>query len=66
VANFHVGSDAGSPCLAVPDLGGIWEIRGGRRHFVFSKLMAWLAVDCGLRIMDLTPELAQEPGLREP
>jgi GH15 family glucan-1,4-alpha-glucosidase len=24
---------------------GIWETRGGRQHFTFSKLMAWLALD---------------------
>ena len=24
---------------------GIWEIRGGRRHFTFSKIMAWVALD---------------------
>ncbi len=24
---------------------GIWEVRGGRRHFVHSKVMAWLAFD---------------------
>lgn len=24
---------------------GIWEIRSGRRHFTFSKVMAWAAVD---------------------
>jgi GH15 family glucan-1,4-alpha-glucosidase len=29
---------------------GIWEIRGGRRHWVYSKLMCWLVVDRGLRI----------------
>jgi len=29
---------------------GIWEIRGGRRHFVYSKLMCWVAVDRGLRL----------------
>ena len=23
----------------------IWEVRGGRRHFTFSKIMAWLALD---------------------
>ncbi|MDE2007178.1 MAG: glycoside hydrolase family 15 protein [Rhodospirillales bacterium] len=23
----------------------IWEVRGGRRHFVFSKVMAWVAMD---------------------
>jgi GH15 family glucan-1,4-alpha-glucosidase len=24
---------------------GIWEVRGPRRHFTFSKVMAWVAVD---------------------
>jgi GH15 family glucan-1,4-alpha-glucosidase len=24
---------------------GIWEVRGGRKHFVHSKVMAWVAVD---------------------
>jgi GH15 family glucan-1,4-alpha-glucosidase len=24
---------------------GIWEVRGGRRQFTFSKMMAWLAFD---------------------
>jgi len=24
---------------------GIWEVRGGRRHFVHSKIMAWVAFD---------------------
>lgn len=24
---------------------GIWEVRGGRRHFVHSRVMAWLGVD---------------------
>ncbi|HBK45725.1 MAG TPA: glycosyl hydrolase [Xanthomonadaceae bacterium] len=28
---------------------GIWEIRDRRRHFVHSKVMAWLAFDCGAR-----------------
>ncbi len=23
----------------------IWEVRGGQRHFVFSKVMAWVAMD---------------------
>ncbi|HTU00268.1 MAG TPA: glycoside hydrolase family 15 protein, partial [Candidatus Sulfotelmatobacter sp.] len=30
----------------------IWEVRGGRRQFVYSKLMAWVAVDRGLRLAD--------------
>jgi GH15 family glucan-1,4-alpha-glucosidase len=31
---------------------GVWEIRGGRRHFVYSKLMCWVAVDRGLRLAE--------------
>ncbi len=27
---------------------GIWEVRGGRQHFVHSKVMAWLAFECGI------------------
>jgi pentatricopeptide repeat protein len=29
---------------------GIWEIRGDPRHFVYSKLMCWVALDRGLRL----------------
>jgi GH15 family glucan-1,4-alpha-glucosidase len=28
---------------------GIWEVRGGRRHFTHSKIMAWVAIDCTVR-----------------
>ncbi|HEY8459090.1 MAG TPA: glycoside hydrolase family 15 protein [Blastocatellia bacterium] len=31
---------------------GIWETRAGRRHFVYSKLMSWVAIDRGLRLAD--------------
>ncbi len=31
---------------------GIWETRGGRQHFVYSKLMCWVALDRGLRLAD--------------
>jgi GH15 family glucan-1,4-alpha-glucosidase len=31
---------------------GIWETRGGRLHFVYSKLMSWVALDRGLRLAD--------------
>jgi GH15 family glucan-1,4-alpha-glucosidase len=31
---------------------GIWEMRGGRRHCLYSKLMCWVAVDRGLRLAD--------------
>jgi GH15 family glucan-1,4-alpha-glucosidase len=29
---------------------GIWEVRGEQRHYVHSKLMAWLCLDRALRI----------------
>jgi GH15 family glucan-1,4-alpha-glucosidase len=28
---------------------GIWEVRGPRRHFTFSKVMAWVAFDRAIR-----------------
>lgn len=31
---------------------GIWEVRNGRQHFVYSKLMCWVAVDRALRLAD--------------
>ncbi|HLH04841.1 MAG TPA: glycoside hydrolase family 15 protein [Bryobacteraceae bacterium] len=31
---------------------GIWEIRGPRRHFVFSKVMAWVAFDRAVRTIE--------------
>ena len=31
---------------------GIWEVRGPRRHFTHSKVMAWVAFDRGLRLID--------------
>ncbi|MDQ3802448.1 MAG: glycoside hydrolase family 15 protein [Acidobacteriota bacterium] len=29
---------------------GIWEVRGGKRHFVHSKLMCWVALDRAVRL----------------
>ncbi len=29
---------------------GIWEVRGGRQHMVYSKLMCWVALDRGIRL----------------
>ncbi|AZS88069.1 glycoside hydrolase family 15 protein [Streptomyces griseoviridis] len=36
---------------------GLWEVRGGRRHFVHSKVMVWVAVDRAVRTMEENPEL---------
>jgi GH15 family glucan-1,4-alpha-glucosidase len=39
---------------------GLWEVRGGRRHFVHSKVMAWVAFDRGseLALVMEEPRLA--------
>lgn len=29
---------------------GVWEIRGGRQHFIYSKLMCWVALDRAIRL----------------
>jgi GH15 family glucan-1,4-alpha-glucosidase len=29
---------------------GVWEVRGGRRYFTYSKLMCWVAMDRGIRL----------------
>jgi GH15 family glucan-1,4-alpha-glucosidase len=31
---------------------GIWEVRGGRRHFTHSKMMAWVAIDRAVRSIE--------------
>ncbi|MDQ2803467.1 MAG: glycoside hydrolase family 15 protein, partial [Pseudomonadota bacterium] len=37
----------------------IWEVRGGRQNFTFSKVMAWVALDRAVRAVE-------EMGLTEP
>ena len=36
---------------------GIWEVRGPRRHFTHSKVMAWVAVDAAIKTLEAWPEL---------
>ena len=31
---------------------GIWEVRGGRHNFVYSRVMCWVALDRGIRLSD--------------
>ncbi|WNZ27508.1 glycoside hydrolase family 15 protein [Leptolyngbya sp. NK1-12] len=31
---------------------GVWEVRGGQEHFVYSKLMCWVALDRAIRLAD--------------
>jgi GH15 family glucan-1,4-alpha-glucosidase len=39
---------------------GIWEVRGPRRHFVHSKVMAWVAFDRAVRLAELGKPGAEE------
>jgi GH15 family glucan-1,4-alpha-glucosidase len=41
---------------------GIWEQRGGYRHFVYSKVMCWVALDRGIKLAE---ELSSVPEDRE-
>ncbi|MFD3934309.1 glycoside hydrolase family 15 protein [Streptomyces sp. NPDC058611] len=36
---------------------GLWEVRGPRRHFVHSKVMAWVAADRAVRTLEREPSL---------
>ncbi|MFF0436735.1 glycoside hydrolase family 15 protein [Streptomyces sp. NPDC004327] len=36
---------------------GLWEVRGPRRHFVHSKVMAWVAADRAVRTLEADPSL---------
>lgn len=29
---------------------GIWEVRGGRRRFLYSRVLCWVAIDRGIRL----------------
>lgn len=47
---------------------GIWEVRGGRRHFTHSKVMAWVAVDravCSAQEFGLPGPLEDWMALRQ-
>lgn len=35
---------------------GLWEVRGGRQHFVHSKVMAWVAFDRAASLAETTEE----------
>ena len=37
---------------------GLWEVRGGRRHFVHSKVMVWVAADRAVRELEADPKQA--------
>ncbi|MFF7858332.1 glycoside hydrolase family 15 protein [Streptomyces sp. NPDC007904] len=45
---------------------GLWEVRGGRRHFVHSKVMVWVAADRAVRMLEDHPDFGGDlDGWRE-
>ena len=44
---------------------GIWEVRGGLRHFVYSKAMCWVALDRGIRAAEQLHLEADLPRWRQ-
>ena len=42
---------------------GIWEIRGPKRHFTHSKVMAWVAYDRAIRIVEMVVGDEPHPGV---
>ncbi|MFD8976338.1 MULTISPECIES: glycoside hydrolase family 15 protein [unclassified Streptomyces] len=40
---------------------GLWEVRGPRRHFTHSKVMAWVAADRAVRTLEADPSLPGDP-----
>ncbi len=43
---------------------GIWEVRGGRRHFVYSKAMAWVGFDHAAKAAASEGDAAEAARLR--
>ncbi|WP_436844481.1 glycoside hydrolase family 15 protein [Streptomyces wuyuanensis] len=47
---------------------GIWETRGGRKNFLYSRLMCWVAIERGMRIArrrGLPADMARWGGVRD-
>ena len=44
---------------------GIWEVRGGLRHFVYSKVMCWVALDRAIRAAEQLNLEADLPRWRQ-
>ncbi|MCK5880453.1 MAG: glycoside hydrolase family 15 protein, partial [Sinobacterium sp.] len=44
---------------------GIWEIRGDKKHFVFSKVLCWVAVDRAIKISEFIGQTSNLEGWGE-
>jgi GH15 family glucan-1,4-alpha-glucosidase len=57
-------ADAAAERWECPDH-GIWEMRGEPRHFLYSKLMCWVALDRAVRLAGRLGAGERAPGWRE-
>lgn len=57
-------ADAAAARWQTPDQ-GIWEVRGVPRHYLYSKLMCWVAVDRAISLADLLDAKERVPHWRE-
>jgi len=48
-------AEAAAEQWSLPDE-GIWEIRGPQQHFVYSKVMCWVALDRAIKLSAKAPE----------
>jgi len=44
---------------------GLWEVRGGPKHFVHSKVMAWVALDRAVRFFEENKAAQRSAGARQ-
>lgn len=44
---------------------GIWEVRGGAKQFVHSKVMAWVALDRAIELFEKGGKAHQDPALEK-
>ncbi|HEV2618819.1 MAG TPA: glycoside hydrolase family 15 protein, partial [Acidobacteriaceae bacterium] len=44
---------------------GIWEVRGGAKHFVHSKVMAWVALDRAIQMVEQGEGRQQRAGRKQ-
>ncbi|MFF4805107.1 glycoside hydrolase family 15 protein [Streptomyces sp. NPDC001351] len=56
-------ADAAAAHWSEPDH-SIWEVRGRPQHFVYSKLMCWVALDRAIALADELDAAAQVPAWR--
>ena len=42
-------ADEAARCWSLPD-NGIWEFRAGQKHFLYSKLLCWVALDRAIKL----------------